>query len=110
MTVSKYSPIFRFATFKPTTMNNKKITVKGTEIVIFQREDDDYISLTDIARSKNPKEPRFVVQNWMKTRYTVDFLGIWEELHNPNFNRVEFDTFKNNEISHGKSGYQKTGR
>jgi hypothetical protein len=74
---------------------NQKINVKGTEIVIFQSKDDDYISLTDIAKSKNSEEPRFVIQNWMKTRFTVDFLGIWEELHNRSFNRVEFDTVKN---------------
>lgn len=76
-------------------MNNQKINVKGTEIIIFQKNDNDYISLTDIAKSKNSDDPRFVIQNWMKTRYTVDFLGIWEEIHNSNFNRVEFDTFKN---------------
>ncbi len=73
----------------------QKINVKGTEIVVFRQRDDDYISLTDIAKSKNSEDPRFVVQNWMKARYTVDFLGIWEVLYNPNFNRVEFDTFKN---------------
>ncbi|OGI35436.1 MAG: DNA-binding protein, partial [Candidatus Moranbacteria bacterium RIFOXYA2_FULL_43_15] len=55
----------------------------------------DYISLTDIARYKNADDPRFVIQNWMKTRYTVDFLGFWEQIHNENFNRVEFDTVKN---------------
>lgn len=56
---------------------------------------EDFISLTDIAKYKNAEDPRFAIQNWMKTRYTVDFLGIWEGIHNPNFNRVEFDTFKN---------------
>lgn len=73
---------------------SSKINVQGTEIVIFQQNEQDYISLTDIARSKNPDEPRFVIQNWMKTRFTIDFLGIWEQIHNPKFNRVEFDTFK----------------
>ena len=53
----------------------KTINVKGTEIVLFTSKNDDYISLTDIAKSKNPDEPRFVVQNWMKTRFTVEFLG-----------------------------------
>lgn len=76
-------------------MSNQKINVQGIEIIILQQKDDDYISLTDIAKSKNPDDPRFVIQNWMKTRYTVDFLGIWEQIQNPNFNRVEFDTFKN---------------
>jgi hypothetical protein len=73
----------------------KKINIKGIEIVIFQRENDDFISLTDMAKVKNAIDPRFVIQNWMKTRYTVDFLGIWEQMNNANFNRVEFDTFKN---------------
>lgn len=73
----------------------KTINVKGTEIVLFTSKNDDYISLTDIAKSKNPDEPRFVVQNWMKTRFTVEFLGFWEIIHNPDFNRIEFDTFKN---------------
>ncbi|MDD3861387.1 MAG: KilA-N domain-containing protein [Candidatus Gracilibacteria bacterium] len=75
-------------------MNNKKMNVQGTSIVIFQKNDNDYISLTDIARTKNSDDPRFVVQNWMKTRYTVDFLGLWEQINNPNFKRVEFDTFR----------------
>jgi len=56
---------------------------------------EDYISLTDIAREKNPDEPRFVIQNWMKTRFSVDFLWLWETINNNNFNRIEFDTFKN---------------
>ena len=73
----------------------RKINVKNTEIVLFQKNKADYISLTDIAKYKNSDDPRFVVQNWMKTRYTVDFLGIWEVINNPDFNRVEFDTFRN---------------
>jgi len=73
----------------------KKIKVIGNEIVLFKNHSEDYISLTDIAKSKNSDDPRFVVQNWMKTRYTVEFLGFWEIIHNQSFNRVEFDTFKN---------------
>lgn len=73
----------------------RKINVKNTEIVLFQKNKSDYISLTDIAKYKNSDDPRFVVQNWMKTRYTVDFLGIWEVINNSDFNRVEFDTFRN---------------
>lgn len=73
----------------------KSIVVKGKEIVLFNRKKDDFISLTDIAKSKNEDDPRYVVQNWMKTKFTVELLGIWETLHNPDFNRVEFDAFKN---------------
>jgi hypothetical protein len=75
-------------------MSNKKINVKGVAIITFQKSESDYISLTDIAKYKNADDPRYAIQNWMKTRFTVDFLGIWEQLYNENFNRVEFDTFK----------------
>ena len=71
------------------------LNVKGTDIALLSKKEEDYISLTDIAKTKNPDEPRFVIQNWMKTKYTVEFLGFWEVLNNRNFNRVEFDTFKN---------------
>ncbi len=70
---------------------NKEITVLDQEIHINK---NDYFSLTDIARYKNPDEPRFVIQNWMRRLDTIKFLGLWEELNNSDFNRVEFDTFK----------------
>jgi hypothetical protein len=74
-------------------MNSTNITVKGRQInLILHKNDNDYISLTDMAKFKNSDDPRYVIQNWMKTRFTVDFMGIWEQIHNPNFNRVEFDT------------------
>lgn len=75
--------------------NSKKIQVKGIEIVTFIQNRSDYISLTDIAKSKNTNDPRFVIQNWMRTRFSLEFLGLWEQMNNPRFNRVEFDTFKN---------------
>ena len=71
-----------------------KITVKNIEITITGIGDDDYISLADIAKAKNPKEPKDVVKNWMRLRSSFEFLGIWETLNNPCFNRVEFDLFK----------------
>lgn len=75
---------------------NKKIEIGNRLIAVnLSQKENDYISLTDIAKFKNINDPRFAIQNWMKTRYTVDFLGIWEQIHNKNFNRVEFDTFKN---------------
>ena len=55
---------------------------------------NDYFSLTDIARYKNPEAPRFVIQNWMRRIDTIQYIGLWEQLNNPNFNRVEFDTFR----------------
>ena len=56
--------------------------------------EDDYISLTDMARHKNPIAPKDVVKNWLRLRSTIEFLGLWEELNNPNFKGVEFDSFK----------------
>ena len=76
-------------------MKSEKIDVQGTEVTIFQQKESDYISLTDIAKYKNSDDPRFVIQNWMKTRYTVEFMGLWESINNTGFNRVEFDTVKN---------------
>ena len=74
-------------------MKNQKIAVKGTEIVIYSKKDDDYISLTDIARYKNPNEPKDVVKNWLRSRSTIEFIGLWEKIHNPKFKGVEFDSF-----------------
>jgi len=72
-----------------------KISVKGTEITVLSKgTDDDYISLTDIARYKNPEFPADVVKNWLRLRSTIDYLGLWEQLHNPDFKLVEFDQFK----------------
>jgi hypothetical protein len=72
---------------------SKIITVKGTEVILFSKGKVEYLSLTDIARYKNPVEPKDVVKNWMRSRNTIEFLGIWEKLHNPNFKGVEFDSF-----------------
>lgn len=69
----------------------KTIVVKEKEINITGLGDDDYISLTDIARIKNQKEPKDVIKNWMRLRSTLEFLGLWETLNNSSFNRVEFD-------------------
>ncbi|HRE22866.1 MAG TPA: KilA-N domain-containing protein [Bacteroidia bacterium] len=72
---------------------NKKITVQQIDIVLYEDNEQDYISLTDIARYKNPAEPKDVVKNWMRSRTTIEFLGLWEQLNNPNFKGVEFDSF-----------------
>ena len=69
----------------------KTIKIKEIEINITGINDNDYISLTDIARIKNQKEPKDVVKNWMRLRSTLEYLELWERLNNPNFNRVEFD-------------------
>ena len=77
-------------------MNNKIIKVEGINIGIKEIDSQKYISLTDIAKKKNSEEPRFVIINWLRNRNTVEFLGIWEKIHNLNFNRVGFDTVRLN--------------
>jgi hypothetical protein len=72
----------------------KKINTQGLEIYTFQKNEDDYISLTDIARYKNKNEPKDVVKNWMRNYSTIEFLGVWERINNPDFKGVEFDSFK----------------
>ena len=74
-------------------MKKLTIQVKGSAIGFFTKNDADYISLTDIARHKNPEEPKDIVKNWMRSKTTIEFLGLWEKLHNPDFKGVEFDTF-----------------
>ena len=71
----------------------KKIEVEGILIHIHQQDEQDYISLTDIAK-KSSDEPRFVILNWLKNENTIDFLETWELLHNENFNRVQMDTVR----------------
>ena len=68
-----------------------KITVKETSITIRQINSENYICITDIARYKNPIEPKDVVKNWLRNRGTIEFLGLWEIIHNPDFKGVEFD-------------------
>ena len=69
-----------------------KLVVRGTEInVQWDLKRDDFLSLTDIAKIKDSDNPRYIIQNWLRNRNTIEFLGVWETLYNPNFNRVEFD-------------------
>lgn len=72
---------------------SKTINVKGTEIILFSKGTEDYVSITDKARFKNVAEPKDVVKNWMRSRSTIEFLGLWERIHNPDFKGVEFDSF-----------------
>ncbi|WP_298565918.1 KilA-N domain-containing protein [uncultured Phascolarctobacterium sp.] len=77
------------------------IQANGIDIRISSSNEADYISLTDIAKKRDEENPRFIIQNWMRNRSTVSFLGLWEELNNPNFNRVEFEAFKNESGDNG---------
>lgn len=71
--------------------NNTSIEVQGTPIKIQSVDGNDYICLTDIAKSKNVDHPDDLIRNWLRNRNTLELLGIWEQLHNPEFNPVEFD-------------------
>lgn len=69
----------------------KIIQVKGIQVATFKMGKEYFISLTDIARNNNPVEPKDVVKNWMRSKTTIEFLGLWEQLNNPDFKGVEFD-------------------
>ena len=68
-----------------------EIIVKEAVVKTIRRDGVDYISMTDIAKQKNWIDPNGVIANWMRNRNTVEFLGIWETLYNPNFNPLEFE-------------------
>ena len=69
----------------------KSINVKEQTVSIIRVNNEDYISITHIARFKNPKEPKDVVKNWLRNRSTIEYLGLWEKINNPEFKGVEFD-------------------
>lgn len=72
-----------------------KINVQGTEVTVIVKDENDYISLTDMANAKrNASRAADVIKNWIRNRYTIEFLGTWEMIHNPNFKVVEFDHFR----------------
>jgi len=72
----------------------EKLDVQGREVSIIYRDQQDYISLTDIARYRSADTPADIVKNWMRSRSTIEFLGLWEKLNNPGFKLVEFDQFR----------------
>jgi hypothetical protein len=78
-------------------MKKYKINANGTEISVLGNvvDEDAYISLTDIAKYKNSSDPRIVISNWMSSYATIDYLAMWEGLYNPDFNRMEFQTVRN---------------
>ena len=71
-----------------------KIHVKGFEVVIFMNESNDFISLTDIACYRDNDHTDDIIKNWMRNRNTIELLGFWEVLNNPDFKPVEFDGFR----------------
>jgi hypothetical protein len=75
-------------------MNKAKrsvLEVQGTTITVLSHQRQDFLCLTDIAKLKNPDHSDDVIRNWLRSRSTVEFLGVWERLNNPSFNPVEFD-------------------
>ena len=80
---------------------SRKIEVKGSEITVLKSDREDFISITDIARHKNPEATGLVISHWLITRYTIEFMGLWEKMHNPDFNVTEFRNIKNESGSNG---------
>ena len=74
-------------------MRKRIIRVMNNDVVLLEMGKEDYISLTGIARYKNPSEPKDIIKNWMRSKTTIEFLGLWEKLNNPKFKGVEFDSF-----------------
>jgi len=72
-----------------------KINVNGTEILVFTENTEEYICLTDIARYRDSERSDYILQNWMRNRSTIEFIGLWELFNNPDFNSIEFDGIKN---------------
>ena len=71
------------------------IIVKGQRISILRIDNIEYISLTDLSRYADSEEPKYPIQNWMRNKDVISYLGLWEKLNNKNFKGVEFDTFEN---------------
>jgi hypothetical protein len=70
------------------------VNVQGREIVLFKREQEDYISLTDIAKVRDTENPSQIISLWLRTYSTIEYLGLWEMLNNPNFKPHIYEGFK----------------
>lgn len=92
-------------------MSDKKIQsmihANGLEISVVTTvgSDEDYISLSDIAKYRDPEHPGYIIQNWMRNRSTVEYLGLWESLHNTSFYYLEFEAIK---ADSGNNGFVMT--
>jgi len=72
----------------------EKIIVQGTEIIFFKKEQEDYISLTDIAKTRDAENPSQIISLWLRTYSTIEYFGLWEMLFNPNFKPHIYEGFK----------------
>ena len=79
----------------------KKIITQGLQIAVIKNNDEEYISLTDMAKFKDREATGIVIANWLSTKYTIQFIGAWEQVHNPTFNVMEFHNIKNEAGSNG---------
>jgi len=76
-------------------MSKTKLNVNELEVVLIKQDKEEYISLTDMARFRDSDRTDYIIQNWMRNRNTIEFLGLWEQLNNSNFKPIEFDGFRN---------------
>ena len=74
---------------------NYTLKVQGLDISLIQNNQNDFISLTDLARHRDDERSDYIIQNWLRTRSTIEFIGLWEKFNNPDFNSIEFDGIKN---------------
>ena len=81
-------------------MANKEVIVKGIDVRYKQVNEEDYISITDIAKFYNPQDPSGVVRNWMSNKDSFEFYSLWEEIHNPNFNSVQMRRIKTEDVGY----------
>ena len=72
-----------------------EIKVKEQKIGVLRINNNEYISLTDLAKYADEDDPRYPIQNWMRNKDVISYLGLWESINNENFKRVEFDAFQN---------------
>src|SRR4051812_37747167 len=74
---------------------SKIIKVENLEIVLYSQNNEEFISLTDMARYKDAERTNYIIQNWLRTRNAIEFCGLWEQLNNSSFKSIDFDAFKN---------------
>jgi hypothetical protein len=79
----------------------QKITIQGLQIAVTKKNEEEYISLTDMAKFKDREATGIVIAHWLSTKYTIQFIGAWEKLHNSNFNVTEFSNIRNEAGSNG---------
>lgn len=79
----------------------KKIITQGLKISVIKSKDEEYISLTDMAKFKDRNATGIVIAHWLSTKYTIQFMGAWEHVHNPSFNVTEFSNIRNEAGSNG---------